>query len=70
MNSFNRLSYTYRFIFNRKILIDYNRILLKNFVFSKKMPIFVIQKRNNKTYNYGKRNQRFRKKKFQNYNHS
>lgn len=28
----------------------------KFYVFNKKMPIFAIQKKNNKTHNYGKRN--------------
>lgn len=35
MNSFNRLLYTYRFIFNRKILFDYNRKMLKILYFQK-----------------------------------
>ena len=33
MNSFNRLLYTYRIIFNRKILYDYNKKNAQNFVF-------------------------------------
>ena len=61
MNSFNRLLYTYRFIFNRKILFDYNRKNAQNFVFSKKMPIFVIQKKTIKTYDYDRREQTPRK---------
>jgi hypothetical protein len=35
MNSFNRLSYTYRFILIEKILFDYNKKMLKNLCFQK-----------------------------------
>lgn len=44
MNSFNRLSYTYRFIFNRKILFD-NDERCSKFCVLKKIPIFAIRKK-------------------------
>lgn len=45
MNSFNRLLLSYIDLFLiEKILYNYNRKMLKNFVFSEKMSIFVIQK--------------------------
>lgn len=43
MNSFNRLSYTYRFILIEKILFDYNGKMPK-FCVLKKMRIFVMYK--------------------------
>lgn len=44
MNSFNRLLSLYIDLFLiEKILYDYNKKNAQNFVFSKKMPIFVIQ---------------------------
>lgn len=64
MNSFNRLSYTYRFIFNRKILYDYNRKNAQNFVFSKKMPIFAIQKKTIKLTIMGKETKTSEKRNF------
>lgn len=55
MNSFNRLSYTYRFIFNRKILFIIIIENAQNLCFQKNAYI-CNQKKTSKTYNYGKRN--------------
>ena len=65
MNSFNRLLYTYRFIFNRKILFDNNKRCSK-FCVLKKIPTFAIQKKTIKAYNYGKTNQKPNGTKLQN----
>lgn len=55
MNSFNRLLSSYIDLFLiEKILYNYNRKNAQKFCVSKKMPIFVIQKKNNKTYSYGR----------------
>ena len=45
MNSFNRLSYTYRFIFNRKILFDNNRRCSKFYVLKKNAYIWQYRKK-------------------------
>lgn len=42
MNNFNKLLYTYKSIFNRKTLYDYNKKNAKKFVFQKKIRIFVM----------------------------
>lgn len=70
MNSFNRLLLSYIDLFLiDKILYDYNKKNAQNFVFSKKMPIFVIQKKTIKTHDYENRNRNCSKKEIQNYNH-
>jgi hypothetical protein len=56
MNSFNRLSYTYRFILIEKYYLIIIKKCSKLLNTSKIMPIFVIQKKTIKTYDYEKRN--------------
>lgn len=64
MNSFNRLSYTYRYIFNRNILFNNNRRCSK-FCVLKKYLYLQYRKKTIKTYNYGKTNQKPQGKKIQ-----
>lgn len=42
MNSFNRLSYTYIILFNKKRIYDYNK-KMPEILYFKKMRIFAIQ---------------------------